>query len=56
MKTPLFPRPCPLPTTFAGVAHSYNYYPLGPQKAEEGVVQAVLGLGRLVVDGGRLAY
>ena len=37
---------------FAGVAHSYNYYPLGPLKAEDGVVQAVLGLGRLVVDGG----
>lgn len=38
---------------FAGVAHSYNYYPLGPQKANEGVVRAVLGLGRLVVDGGQ---
>ncbi len=38
---------------FAGVAHSYNYYPLGPQKAEDGVVQAVLGLGRMVVDGGQ---
>ncbi len=38
---------------FAGVAHSYNYYPLGPLRAEDGVVQAVLGLGRLVVDGGQ---
>ncbi len=37
---------------FAGVAHSYNYYPMGPLKAEDGVAQAVLGLGRLVVDGG----
>jgi len=37
---------------FSGVAHSYNYYPIGPQKAEEGVTQAVLGLGRMVVDGG----
>ncbi|HPM76810.1 MAG TPA: PEP/pyruvate-binding domain-containing protein [bacterium] len=38
---------------FAGVAHSYNFYPLGPQKAEDGVVQLVLGLGRMVVDGGQ---
>jgi len=38
---------------FAGVAHSYNYYPLGPVKAEDGVMQMVLGLGRLVVDGGQ---
>ncbi len=37
---------------FSGVAHSYNYYPIGRLTAEEGVVQAVLGLGRLVVDGG----
>lgn len=37
---------------FSGVAHSYNYYPIGHLTAEEGVVQAVLGLGRLVVDGG----
>jgi hypothetical protein len=37
---------------FAGVAQSYNYYPLGPQKAEDGVAQMALGLGRMVVDGG----
>ena len=37
---------------FAGVAHSYNYYPIGSLKASDGVVQAVLGLGRMVVDGG----
>jgi hypothetical protein len=37
----------------AGVAHSYNYYPLGPQKPEDGVVQLALGLGRIVVDGGQ---
>lgn len=37
---------------FAGVAESYNFYPLGPQKAEDGVVHMALGLGRFVVDGG----
>ncbi|MBN2498370.1 MAG: hypothetical protein JXR96_27515 [Deltaproteobacteria bacterium] len=36
----------------SGVAHSYNYYPIGPLRADEGVVQAVLGLGRMVVEGG----
>ncbi len=39
--------------SFSGVAQSYNYYPIGPQKAEDGVVHAALGLGRLVVDGGQ---
>lgn len=39
---------------FAGVAQSYNYYPVGPQTAEEGVVQMALGLGRTVVDGGNI--
>jgi hypothetical protein len=37
---------------FSGVAHSYNYYPIGTLKAFDGVVQAVLGLGRMVVEGG----
>ncbi len=38
--------------TFAGVAHSYNFYPLGPQRATDGVAQLVLGLGRMVMEGG----
>jgi hypothetical protein len=38
--------------SFSGVAQSHNYYPIGPQKAEEGIVHVALGLGRLVVDGG----
>ncbi len=38
--------------TFSGVAHSYNYYPIGSLKASDGVVQVVLGMGRMVVDGG----
>jgi len=37
---------------FSGVAHSYNFYPVGPLRPEDGVAQVVLGLGRLVVEGG----
>jgi len=36
----------------SGVGLSYNYYPLGYQKPEEGVVLAALGLGQLIVIGG----
>ena len=36
---------------FAGVAKSYNFYPVAPQKAEDGIVQAALGLGYTVVEG-----
>jgi hypothetical protein len=36
----------------AGVARSYNYYPLKPAKPEDGVVNLALGLGKTVVDGG----
>lgn len=38
--------------TFSGVAQSYNYYPIGPQKAVDGIAHVALGLGRIVVDGG----
>jgi hypothetical protein len=37
---------------FSGVAKSYNFYPLTPQKSEDGIVSAALGLGKMVVDGG----
>jgi CheY-like chemotaxis protein len=37
---------------FAGVAKSFNFYPVNPQKSEDGIVQVALGLGTLVVDGG----
>ena len=37
----------------SGVAQSYNFYPIAPQKAEDGLVHLALGLGRLVVDGGQ---
>ena len=39
--------------TFSGVAQSYNFYPLGPQQATDGITMLALGLGRMVVDGGR---
>jgi CheY-like chemotaxis protein len=37
---------------FSGVARSYNYYPVGQAKPEDGVVNLALGLGKTVVDGG----
>lgn len=36
----------------AGVARSYNFYPTGPQKPDEGIVSVALGLGRTIVEGG----
>lgn len=38
--------------TISGVAKSYNYYPQGPCKPEEGIVYLALGLGKAIVDGG----
>ncbi|MBN1423403.1 hypothetical protein JXA88_02500 [Candidatus Fermentibacteria bacterium] len=38
--------------TFAGVARSYNFYPSGYAKPEDGVVDLALGLGKTIVDGG----
>ncbi len=37
--------------TISGVAKSYNHYPSGPCKAEDGIVYLALGLGKAVVDG-----
>jgi len=37
---------------FSGVAKSYNYYPVSPQKAGDGIVTVALGLGKTIVDGG----
>jgi CheY-like chemotaxis protein len=37
---------------FAGVAKSYNFYPVPPQKSTDGIAQVALGLGITVVDGG----
>ena len=38
--------------TLSGVARSLNYYPIGEEKAEAGVVSLALGLGKYIVDGG----
>jgi CheY-like chemotaxis protein len=37
--------------TFSGVARSLNYYPIGDEKPEEGVVELAVGLGKHIVDG-----
>lgn len=37
----------------SGVASSYNFYPVGPMKAEEGIASVALGLGKTVVEGER---
>ncbi len=37
---------------FAGVAKSYNFYPIPPQKSTDGIAQVALGLGKIVVEGG----
>ncbi len=36
----------------SGVARSLNFYPLGSEKADEGIVDLAFGLGKTVVDGG----
>lgn len=36
-----------------GRRRSINYYPIGDEAAEEGVCNVAMGLGKLVVDGGR---
>lgn len=38
--------------TLSGVARSINYYPIGAEKAEDGIVNIALGLGKLIVEGG----
>jgi hypothetical protein len=36
----------------SGVAQSYNFYPIGHLKPEEGITHIALGLGKTVVEGG----
>ena len=38
--------------SFSGVGRSINYYPVGEEKSEEGVVEVAVGLGKYIVDGG----
>ena len=37
--------------TLSGVARSVNYYPIGHERAEEGIAKVAYGLGKAVVDG-----
>ena len=39
--------------SFSGVGRSLNYYPLGEETPEDGVVELAVGLGKYIVDGGR---
>jgi CheY-like chemotaxis protein len=38
--------------SFSGVARSINFYPVGPERPEDGICNVALGLGKYVVDGG----
>lgn len=38
--------------TVSGVARSINYYPIGSEKAEDGIANVAFGLGKLIVEGG----
>lgn len=37
---------------FSGVARSYNFYPIPPQRPLDGIVSVAHGLGKTIVDGG----
>src|SRR6056297_4259848 len=38
--------------TISGVARSINFYPIEPEKSEEGIANIAYGLGKQIVDGG----
>ncbi len=38
--------------TLSGVARSVNFYPIAPEKAQDGIANIAFGLGKLIVDGG----
>jgi len=38
--------------TLSGVARSLNYYPIGSEKAGDGIVNIAFGLGKYIVEGG----
>lgn len=37
----------------SGVLRSINYYPIGDERSEDGIVSLALGLGKYIVDGGQ---
>ncbi len=38
--------------SFSGVARSINFYPIAPEKPEDGIASIAMGLGKYIVDGG----
>ena len=39
--------------SFSGVGRSLNYYPINHERAEDGVAEVAIGLGKYIVDGGQ---
>jgi CheY-like chemotaxis protein len=39
--------------SIAGVAQSYNFYPIAHLKAEDGIAYIAMGLGKIVMEGGK---
>ncbi len=39
---------------FSGVAQSFNFYPVAPLEREDGIVSVALGLGKIIVEGGKV--
>ncbi len=39
--------------TLSGVARSINFYPIEPEKPEDGIANIAFGLGKYIVDGGQ---
>jgi hypothetical protein len=39
--------------TLSGVGRSINFYPIAPEKPEDGIVNIALGLGKQIVEGGK---
>jgi len=39
--------------TISGVARSINFYPIAPEKPEDGIANIALGLGKQIVEGGK---
>ncbi len=40
--------------SFSGVAQSYNFYPIADMKNKDGIVSLAVGMGKGVVEGGRI--
>jgi len=42
----------PFLPAISGVARSINFYPIAPEKPEDGIANIAFGLGKYIVDGG----